>query len=184
MSTAHAAPVLINGGFETGDFSGWVLTGSSDSNVVAPDQPNNGDYSAFFGQVDAPASIAQTVATQAGHDYIVSFWLSNLGGSVDNTSTATTFQALAGDTSLFTSDDKTATDYTRFDLQFTAASDTTALAFLFRNDETFWLFDDVSISELMTTPTTPAAPASVPEPSSALILALGLALLSLQRRRR
>jgi hypothetical protein len=177
FAAAQAVPMIANGGFETGDFSGWTLDGSTETNWVDTGIQHGGDFSAIFGEFGKPASITQTLATEAGRSYTVTFWLSNLGGAVDNTDTASTFEVLAGGASLLSLNDKTATDYAMTQLQFTAVADSTELAFRFQHDENFWLFDDVAVSELSSGST------DVPEPSSMLILALGAGLIGLQRRR-
>jgi hypothetical protein len=174
--TAQAAPTVVNGGFEAGDFTGWSLVGDQDYNVVAGDNPHTGDFSAFFGQTDAAATLSQSLATVAGHAYTVSFWLSNLGGSVNNIDTVNSFEILIDGAKLLDVQDKTATSYTKFQQAFTATSSSTVLAFSFKHDENFWLLDDVAVSEVP--PTIP----SVPEPSTVLMLALGLGALLLRRR--
>lgn len=59
-------------------------------------------------------------------------------------------------------------------MQFTATSNT-LLSFSLRHDESYWLLDDISIRDV----TSP-----VPEPAGWLMLAGGLAVLVVQRRRR
>ena len=174
-TAAQAAPTVVNGGFESGDFSGWSLIEDQGYNAVDTGSQHSGDYSAFFGETGAPASIAQTLATETGHTYAVTFWLSNLGGSVNNTSTQNTFQMLIDGGALVSINDKSATGYTEYQLDFKAASAATNLAFSFHHDETFWLLDDVSIRDV----TSP-----VPEPSTVVMMLLGLGALALRLQRR
>jgi hypothetical protein len=171
LASARTAPSVSNAGFETGDFSGWTLSGDADHNLVASDLPYDGSYGAVFGQSGSAAILSQTLATDAGHSYIVSFWLANLGGSVNNSSTINSVEVLSNDHSIWLFQDKTASDYTKYSVQFTADSASTVLAFKLRHDETFWLLDNVAVVP------------SIPEPASWLMLGAGLGLLALQRRR-
>jgi hypothetical protein len=41
--------VIINGGFETGDFTGWTIDGFNNSPVVTNTNSHSGTYSAFAG---------------------------------------------------------------------------------------------------------------------------------------
>lgn len=170
-AAAQAAPVLVNGDFELGDFSGWTLVQDQGLNMVDSGAQHGGDYSAFFGETGAPASITQSVATEAGHSYIVSFWLSNQGGSMNNIDTHNTFQLLLDGDTVYATSDKSATNYTLYQTYFTAVSAATSVGFKFQHDENFWLLDDVVVAE-------------VPEPSTMLMLLFGLGALALQRRLR
>ncbi len=72
-----AGELVFNGGFETGDFSGW--------NVPAPMSMQNlffvsgGDAHSgtYYGRLSSTQLqyISQTLPTQAGQDYELSFWL-------------------------------------------------------------------------------------------------------------
>jgi len=177
-SAACADSGVVNGGFESGDFSGWTLQGDPDTNAVAPDMPFSGQYSALFGQVGSSASLSQTVSTEAGRTYSLSFWLSNLGGSINNDSTVSTFSVSAGGASLLSLSDKSATDYTLYVEQFTASAALTSVVFSFRHDESFWALDQVGLAAQ------PASLPAVPEPSAALLLLAGLGALALHRRAR
>lgn len=170
---AQAATTVVNGGFESGDFNGWSLTGDADYNVVASDLPHLGNNSAFFGQTDTAATLTQTLDTVIGQKYTVSFWLSNLGGGADNLGTANSFAMLIDGATVISVQDKTATNYTLFEQVFTANTSLTSLAFRFQHDEAFWLLDDVAIKDVAPIPT-------VPEPSSILMLMLGLGALALR----
>jgi hypothetical protein len=178
-SAAHADPIINNGGFESGDFSGWTLIGS-ENNFVATDYVHEGTFTAYFGEPGAAASISQSLATQAGHTYLVKFWLKNFGGMTDNSETANIFEMFVGGDSAFILNNKAPTDYAEFEVQFTAGADDSELMFSFQHDDAFWLLDNVSISEVPEVD----PPTSVPEPANVLLFGLALGLLVLNRSRR
>src|SRR5664279_4841911 len=77
-SVAVHANLVTNGGFETGDFTGWSVFGAGAFDGVDGSVPQSGTYAAFFGEpVLAPSGISQTLATTAGKLYTVTFWLAN-----------------------------------------------------------------------------------------------------------
>jgi alpha-tubulin suppressor-like RCC1 family protein len=105
--------LVVNGGFETGDFSGWTLTvpGHSDTVVSAIRPPDRAQYShsgmfaaqfsdIFLGGLGGSTEsvIAQTLPTQPGTSYLISFWLDGItdssfsvswnGNTLDTTSIA------------------------------------------------------------------------------------------------
>ena len=82
-----AEPQLVqNGGFETGDFTGWTLVGDTiESNVIYdavedgtnfPLAVHSGTYGACLGD-DKPATLSQSLATVPGQNYLLSLWLDN-----------------------------------------------------------------------------------------------------------
>src|SRR5437868_10545361 len=76
------ANIITNPAFETGDLSGWTLSGTNsapDDNgifygVDAVDA-HSGNFGAFFGAIGGVQSLSQDLATIPGASYVVSFWL-------------------------------------------------------------------------------------------------------------
>ncbi|MGH8316086.1 MAG: PEP-CTERM sorting domain-containing protein [Steroidobacterales bacterium] len=164
---AHAASVVVNGGFETGDFDGWTLSGNTDffTGVECPGAPfaleDNCD--AFFGPVGSDGTLAQDLPTLVGQFYNISFDFASDGG------TPSDFSAFWGGMPLVSlTDPGAATQFLTFNALATAP--TTTLSFNFRNDVGFLLLDSVS--------------AAVPEPGTMALLGISLACLWMGRRRK
>jgi hypothetical protein len=74
LSIAYPAKanLITNGGFETGDFSGWSVSGpASVEGTVGSIPPHSGNFQA---QLDVSASIGQTLATTPGQVYLIDLW--------------------------------------------------------------------------------------------------------------
>src|SRR5205809_6014854 len=73
ITQSARANLISNGGFETGDFSGWTVFGND--NDVIGDQPftapHSGNFQALFGS--GSNSITQNVTTTPGSSYVISF---------------------------------------------------------------------------------------------------------------
>src|SRR5581483_9024216 len=74
---AQATNIVANGGFETGDFTGWTQTGNTSFDGVQCPGPGPavaaGNCSAFFGPVGSNGGITQNLSTVAGNAYQVDF---------------------------------------------------------------------------------------------------------------
>jgi hypothetical protein len=165
---ASATQLVTNGGFETGDLSGWTLTGNTSFTGV-DNIAHSGTNAAFFGQVDATGSLSQTLGTVTGQMYTISFWLQNEGG------TPSSFTASFGGDVLTSLSDPAAFNYTFYTFDLTASSNSTLLSFTFQQNPAYFHLDDVSVEDV----------SSVPEPATwaMMILGLGAAGVTLRRRK-
>ena len=179
---AHAQTVT-NGGFENGDFTGWTLSGAADYTSSNPNTfvfgaPHSGDFAAWLGPVGSDGFLSQTLATTVGQTYTLTYWLSVDASSQISTDDPTVTndfitsfngQAVFTQNNLAPTDGHTdsADDYTKFSYTTVATSASTALQFGFRNDNSQFRLDDVSVSNTIT---------PVPEPSTLVSLAVLLSL--------
>ena len=166
------ANLITNGGFEKGDFTGWMQSGNTDFTGVTgtffDTPPHSGNFQAFFGPFGNPSFITQNLATAPGGSYVLDFWLANLGGP------ANSFAVLWDGSTIFSLPDLSAFDYTEFTFNVTASSASTALQFEFMHNPSFFLLDDVTV--------VPSG-LNVPDSGSAFSL-LGLATLGVAALRR
>src|ERR1700730_10015968 len=75
---ASAIPIdniVTNGGFETGDFTGWTQSGNTGFTGVDTDSAHSGNFGAFSGPTGSEGFLSQTLNTVAGMAYDLSFFL-------------------------------------------------------------------------------------------------------------
>ena len=165
---ASAVELVVNGGFETGDTSGWSDTSDS-GNVLVGNSAHGGAFGYLNGSVEPPGVLSQLIATIAGESYAYSFWLENDGAP-------NSFTASLGGIPLVVLVDADSFLYQQFSGSVIAPADNTSLSFAFSNAAAFWGLDDVSVD---------APPVSdVPEPMTWALLLTGFAVAGTVLRRR
>jgi hypothetical protein len=169
FGTAMLAQVQ-NGGFETGDFTDWTVSGDTAfvgvcNTTTCPDfgiGVFDGTYSAYFGPVGDTATISQEIPTTVGTQYTVDFYLANPAGGTPNF-----FSVQFGTASFSFTNFGAAFGWSEFDLTDTATSTETQLSFTFRNDPGYFLLDDVSVSSS-------GGGGTTPEPGTFVLFGSGL----------
>ncbi len=165
---ASAGNLVTNGSFESGDFSGWTVTGDTGfigvcDVTTCPGNypPQDGNFAGFFGPVGDTATISQEIATTPGTQYTLSFYLAAPSNGTPN------YFSVTFGSAQFTLDNFGASfDYNHFLLTTTATDSQTELSFTFRNDPAYWFLDNVSVMA--------GNQGSTPEPGTLVLFGSGL----------
>src|SRR5262249_5454325 len=79
--TTTSSNLIVNGGFETGNFSGWTQSGDLSYTGVDGSLPHSGSFAAYMGPTGSDGFLAQSFATTPGANYTLDYWLESDGGS-------------------------------------------------------------------------------------------------------
>lgn len=173
--------LVVNCGFETGDFTGWSLSGNDvpgelnnlygveGTDPVDGISPNSGSYQAFVADLDSNATtLSQSLTTVAGDEYSISFFLAQ---DTPPTSSYGNELSVSFDGNVLASlSDIGVEGYTRYSFTGVTSDNSTDLSLTLGNSLGEFLLDDVTV-------------VYSPEPSTWTMLLGGVALPFMLRRK-
>jgi hypothetical protein len=148
--------LVQNGGFETGDFTGWTLAGNGtiftpfgttvynavEDAASYPSVVHSGNYGAFLGDTQL-ATLTQTLSTVPGEIYLLSLWLDNVtNGSPQQ------FQVNWNDNGIYGITNPPSFSWTNLQFIVTASSGSSVLQFGAENAPAYFGLDDVCITHI------------------------------------
>jgi hypothetical protein len=133
--TAVDGNLVTNCGFETGDFTGWTLSGDTSFTFVNGEAAHSGSFGASLGPVNHLGQLSQ--ALRGTGSCTISFWLANVGRPSQ-------FEVWFGGDRL--SQITTVPDFVYTQFTFTnVPAGTGDLTFAFSNSPAFIFLDDIVV---------------------------------------
>jgi hypothetical protein len=142
-------PLVQNGDFETGDFTGWNLNGDSfpdnfpDYGTASNIQPHSGNYAALMGEPEFLAYLSQTIPTTNGQLYLYSVWLNSPDGVTPNECSISW-----NGTTLFDQVNMPAIGWTNLLFKVTATGSNAVIQIGVQDDNSFLGLDDISVTPI------------------------------------
>ncbi|GAA5160798.1 PEP-CTERM sorting domain-containing protein [Viridibacterium curvum] len=180
--SASSQATLVNGGFESG-LSGWTTSGLTCSGVGgsfstatggcfgmdSDPGAHSGSNALYLGTAAGGGIVSQSVATNSGATYHITLWLAN--GAYNGTPTPNSLVITFDGASLLSLSNAPAQAYTFYEFDVVASGSSAALVMTNKQTPSFWVLDDITITE-------------VPEPSTLALSALAVLGLAGAARRK
>jgi Carbohydrate binding domain/PEP-CTERM motif len=158
---AASANIVVNGGFETGDLSGYDASSCGCDVTNSSAFVHSGNYGLSFFGAGHDYLLSQTLATSSGTTYTIDFFAKFLGGSPNDISVT-----FGGVQVLDLVNQATSSVWQEYSVTGMATSSSTVLTFGLRQDPSASALDDISVNAITT---------ATPEPSSWAMMILGFA---------
>ncbi|MFN6560252.1 MAG: PEP-CTERM sorting domain-containing protein [Nostoc sp. ChiSLP01] len=187
-NAAQAVELVKNGGFELDplvdpnnsnttnpNITDWTKSGDPiDTTLIKMSNfPKSGNYGLSLGGFVDLSYISQTLSTQVGQQYELSYYLVS---TADPSDLDNQFQAFVGGNKIFDETNISLPQYTPYKFNFTADSSSTELKFGSVDRQAFFYLDDVSVKSVPYL--NDVSGKSVPEPSTiggvAIAVCLGM----------
>jgi hypothetical protein len=153
--------LIVNGGFETGDFAGWTWFGNTSSTFVGgPPYAYTGKYGALLGPGGSLGYLSQTPATVPGQAYLLSLWLYSPDGKGPNQ-----FQVSWNGQMLFNQVNLGILGWTNLAYLVTATNTNSVVQIGFMDNPSYLGLDDVSL----VTVNQPVLQAPIPDGANLLL---------------
>lgn len=162
-----ATEYIVNGDFETGDFSGWTRFGALGSTSVNATSDFDGDFGASFSP-NQQGGIQQSFATIPGRVYTITLWLAHTAGAA---TPINSFFLDFGGVNIAGFSGYGALPFAKLTYAATATAPVSTLKLTFRDARpTVFRLDDVSVT-------------AVPEPATWALMLAGFGAAGVMRRR-
>jgi subtilase family serine protease len=142
-------PVILNGGFETGDFTGWTQSGNTAYTYVISNNAqfvHSGTYGAELGPSSTLGYLSQTVPTFAGQNYLLSLWMDS--PNITGTLTPNEFSVSWNGSTIFDQTNIAKIGWTNLQFIVTATGPGTVLQLGFRDDPYYLGLDDINVTPI------------------------------------
>jgi hypothetical protein len=141
-------PLVQNGGFETGDFTGWTQSGNTAYTSVTSGNSrfvHSGTYGASLGPLGSLGYLSQTLPTFAGQNYLLSLWVDSPNRSPN---TPNEFSVSWNGNTLFDQVNIGGIGWTNLQFIVPATSPGTVLQLGFRDDPFYLGLDDINVTPI------------------------------------